>query len=69
MEEQKQTITLDGKDYAVDDLSDKARYCLQQIQVLNRELTEARGKIDRCEVALNGFGDILRSEVKEKGAE
>lgn len=66
---QKPTITLDGKEYVVDDLSEKARYCLQQIQVLNSEIREARFKIDRCEIALNGFGDILRAEVKEKGAE
>jgi len=67
--QQKPTITLDGKEYVVDDLSEKARYCLQQIQVLNTEIREARFKIDRCEIALNGFGDILRAEVKEEGAE
>lgn len=63
--QEKQTITLDGQSYIVEDLNDTAKYCLQQMQDIQQQLNAARARVDQLEMSNKGFLDLLRQEVKE----
>lgn len=58
-----QTITIDDKKYIIEDLSEKARYCIIQIQDLQQQLKAARAKVDQLSVAEKGFMDMLKQEI------
>jgi|TARA_R110000744_G_scaffold96058_5_gene185532 hypothetical protein len=66
-ENEVQTLTFDDVEYAVNDLSNKAKYILSQIQDLNGQASQHRAKLDQAEVALQGFTGILREELLDKG--
>jgi len=63
------TITLDDKTYIVADLSEGAKYCLQQIQDLQQQSQTARARVDQITMAENGFLNALREEVKKQDEE
>lgn len=68
--QEKPTITLDGKNYIVEDLSDTAKYCVGQLQDLQQQMQATRAKVDQIEMSVRGFTDLLRKEVaEEEGAE
>lgn len=66
-QEQKATITIDDKNYVVEDLSEKAQYCIAQIQDLQQQETSAKARLDQIQVAAQGFTDILKSELPTDG--
>jgi len=62
-------ITFNDKKYTVEDLSERARYMVAQIEEIQNELAIEKAKIDRLEVASNGFKQLLADELeKEEGA-
>lgn len=63
---EEQTITLDGKTYPISSLTDGAKFCLQQIQNLQEQITTSRLKLDQLLMAEKGFLDALRQEVKKE---
>jgi len=65
MTEQTQTISLNDKEYNIDDLSDKARYIVNQLQDLNQQSLQLKAKLDQVEVASKGFTNILVEEVEK----
>lgn len=65
MTEQTQTISLNDKEYNIDDLSDKARYIVNQLQDLNQQSLQLKAKLDQVEVASKGFTNILAEEVEK----
>lgn len=67
--QEKQTITLDGKNHIVEDLSDAARYFLEQIQDIQVQIKGARARVDQLIMAEKGFLDMLRAEVAEPPVE
>ena len=58
------TITLNGKDYVIENLSDRAKYIINHIQKLREESTELRNKLDVVEVAAQGFTNLLSEEIE-----
>lgn len=62
-QQQKATITLDGKNYIVDDLSDNAKYCLGQLQDIQQQTQVTRAKLDQLSMADRGFLQALRDEI------
>lgn len=62
MSEEKAKVTLDDKEYIVEDLSDRARYCVVQIQDLQKQASQ-------LEMASNGFLDALRVAIAETNKE
>ena len=62
-EEKKNYFTLDGVDYNIEDISDKARYLVGQLNALNQDKRSLQAKIDVVETAEIGFIDRLRSEL------
>ncbi|MCS5550549.1 MAG: hypothetical protein NZ811_03420 [Gammaproteobacteria bacterium] len=65
MTEQTQTINLNDKEYNIDDLSDKARYIISQLQDLNQQSLQLKAKLDQVEVASKGFTNLLVEEVEK----
>jgi len=68
-DENKPTLVYDDKTYTIEDLSDRGKYIVSQVQDLNNQISAARSKLDQLEVAKRGFTDMLGEELKEEGAE
>ena len=64
----KPVLTLNDKNYVIEDLSDQAKYCVAQIQDLDQQISQLKARLDQLEVAKRGFTDLLTEEV-EKPAE
>ena len=61
----KETITVEGKNYIVEDLSDKSKYLLSQLQDLSQQQNAARARLHQIDVALEGFDEMFKAAVKE----
>lgn len=64
----KPVLTLNDKNYVIEDLSDQAKYCVAQIQDLDQQISQLKARLDQLEVAKRGFTDLLTEEV-DKPAE
>ena len=62
-ETQADTLRFNGEEYAIADLSDKARYFASQIQDLQAQSNAQKAKIDQIEMAVRGFSDLLTEEL------
>ena len=60
----KPVLTLNDKNYVIEDLSDQARYCVAQIQDLETQIGQSKARLDQLEVAKRGFTDLLTTEVE-----
>ena len=68
--QEKPTLVFNDQTYIIEDLSDTAKYIINQVQDLNNQINIANGKLDQLEVAKRGFTDMLQDELnKEEGAE
>ena len=63
--EDKQMITIDGEDYAFDDLTDLQKYMLEQVIDLKGRIKTARMHLDQLQVASAEFGRNLSKSVKK----
>ena len=68
-EEKKNCFSLDGVDYILEDVSDKAKYLVGQLNVLNTDKVSLRAKIDIIETAEVGFISKLSEELTPKESE
>ena len=59
------TITMNGKDYEVDQISDKAKYLVSQLKDLRRQAEQTRARLDQIEVCSTGFTQLLEHELKQ----
>lgn len=63
-------VTIDGKEYDVETLSDEVKYMLKQVQDIDSKLAKARFEIDQLQVGRNAFVQAIAKSVKdETGAE
>jgi len=62
--EDKQMITIDGEDYAFDDLTDLQKYMLEQVMDLKGRIKTARMHLDQLKVASAEFGRTLSESMK-----
>lgn len=68
--QEKPTLVFNDQTYIIEDLSDTAKYIINQVQDLNNQINIANGKLDQLEVAKRGFTNMLQDELnKEEGAE
>ena len=70
--QEKASLVFDDKEYIIEDLSDTAKYMVSQIQDLNAQIIQVKGKLDQLEVAKRGFTEMLGTEInreEEEGAE
>ena len=61
----KPVLTLNEKNYVIEDLSDQAKYCVAQIQDLEQQIGQSKARLDQLEVAKRGFTDLLTGEVEK----
>lgn len=63
--QEKPTLSFDGKNYVIDDLSDQAKYFVGQLQDLIQQGNATRARLDQIEVGRRGFEDLLRAELEK----
>jgi len=63
-ENEVQTISMNDIEYKVDDLSDKAKYLVSQVQDMQAQGNQARARLDQIEVGIKGFTGLLQEELE-----
>jgi hypothetical protein len=64
MTEQSNVITIDGKEYKTEDLSQDQNYFINQIKDLQAKAASLRFQLDQVTVAQNAFTNSLIQSVK-----
>ena len=64
MTEQTNVITIEGKEYKTEDLSQDQNYFINQIKDLQAKATSLRFQLDQVTVAQNAFTNSLIKSVK-----
>jgi|TARA_B110000503_G_scaffold132273_1_gene208021 hypothetical protein len=62
-ENEVQTISMNDKDYKVEDLSEKAKYLVSQVQDMQTQANQARARLDQIHVGITGFTNLLQEEL------
>ena len=65
MTEDKKVITIDDVEYTEDQLSDKAKMCINHINSLDQKIGSAEFNLDQLRVGRNAFMDMLKGELEE----
>jgi len=65
MVEEKKTITIDDVEYTEDQLSDKAKICINHIGSLDQKISSAQFNLDQLQMGRGAFMDMLKSELSE----
>jgi len=65
MDDEKQMITIDGKEYDYDELENNEQYLVNQIRDLNAKIAQAQFGLDQLRVAQDSFTKMLISSVNE----
>ena len=68
-EKQTQTITINDKDYSVEDLTDNQKAFIAHIQDLDRKIRSAQFNIDQLNVGREAFANMLTASLAEQSAE
>ena len=58
-------ITIDGKDYEVDDLSAKAKEQLASLQFVQAEINKLNAQLAVCKTAQAAYSTALKNELPE----
>ena len=58
-----QTITIDGKDYAQDELSDAAKAQLTNLRVVDQEISRLQQQQAIAQTARNAYANALKAEL------
>jgi hypothetical protein len=64
MTEEVQTLSMNDKEYKVDELSEKAKYLVSQLQDLQAQGNQTRARLDQIEVGTKGFMELLEQELE-----
>ena len=63
--QQKETVTVGGKNYIVEDLSEESKYIIAQLQDLSQQQANMRARLHQIDMAMQGFEKNLEVSVKE----
>ena len=71
MSKEKQTIAIDGKDYAYEDLTQEQQILVAHIQDLDRKINSTRFNLDQLNVGKQAFFEHLKATlaVEEEAVE
>lgn len=58
------TITIDDKEYSIDDFSDQAKYFLHHVQDVEEQMNQTKQKLEQLEITKVGFVRLLKEEVE-----
>jgi hypothetical protein len=67
--QEKPTLTFEGKTHVIEDLSDRAKYFVGQLQDLQQQASATRAKLDQLDMARQGFENFLREELNAPAEE
>ena len=59
------SITIDGKEYETDDMSDEAKAQLQSLQFVDNEIAREQMKLAALQTARNAYAQALQSALKD----
>lgn len=59
------TLTFNDKEYSLEDISDKGKYIISQIQDLRKEGEDLKRQLDRVDVASQAFTSLLGDELEK----
>lgn len=65
MNDQPKTITVDGKKYAVGDLTDSAKAQLTNIRIVDQEIARLETLAAIAKTAKAAYSQVLRNEVQK----
>lgn len=63
MTENKKVITINGKDYSEDQLTDKQKVILNHLQSLSQKIATAQFNLDQLKVGKEAFSRMLKNEM------
>jgi cell division protein ZapA (FtsZ GTPase activity inhibitor) len=61
-----QTVNIDGTEYKVEDLSDKAKALIDHVSDLDRKMGSMRFQMDQIQVGRDAFFAMLKTELETK---
>ena len=61
--DQPTTLSFNDVEYNVDELSQKAKYLVSQVQDMQTQANQTRAKLDQIEVGIQGFTGLLQKEL------
>ena len=64
MAEQTQTITIDGKEHNIEDLSDQAKSQLGNLQAADTEISRLQIQLAIAQTARNAYAQVLKGEIE-----
>ena len=64
MSEQAQTITIDGKEFSLNDLSDQAKAQLGNLQAADTEISRLQVQLAIAQTARNAYAQVLKGEIE-----
>ena len=64
MTEEVTTFTLNDKEYSFEDSSDRAKYIIGHISDLRQEEADIKRKLDKVNVTLQAFTNLLQDELE-----
>jgi hypothetical protein len=67
--EQPQVITIDDKEYAVDDLSQEQVALVNHVADLDRKISSSQFNLDQLSVGRSAFMNLLNESLKEEEEE
>ena len=62
-EQQSNVITIDGKEYKQEDLTDQQNYAIAQIKDLQKKANDLKFQLDQVQASLDAFTNALISSV------
>jgi len=65
-EEQSNVITIEGKEYKQEDLTDQQNYAIAQIKDLQRKSGDLKFQLDQVQASLDAFTNALIQSVKQE---
>jgi hypothetical protein len=68
MEPDEETISMNDIEYKVNELSERSKYLISQVQDMQTQANQTRAKLDQIQVGITGFTNLLQEEL-EKPAE
>ena len=64
--QKEQTVTINDKEYSVDDLTQEQVAMVNHVQDLDRKLSSAQFNIDQLNVGRNAFMNMLTNSLKDE---
>ena len=64
--QKEQTVTINDKEYSVDDLSQEQVAMVNHVQDLDRKISSAQFNLDQLNVGRNAFMNMLTNSLKDE---